>query len=156
MATGIKESKNIAAVLKKIEGSVANAKPKPVKLNSTQHDIGNFVRQGDVYFELINKPAGKLENYTNSGVDKNRVFNGQLAEGNTRGSRHCLNPKSVKAFIHPTAKDPITDGPILQVLEDCEVTHPDHGHVWLQKGDFIHVTYQNNVDLEGKRARARD
>jgi hypothetical protein len=128
-------------IITRIKNSVANPRPDPIALNGVNTD-GDWVRQGDVYIRIISAPVGKLQ------VDPD--FKGQLAEGNTRGSRHIIdNLEAVVAYINPH-KD-ISKGPILQVLKDCEVTHPDHGHVKLGANIWVEVTYQTNFFAQERR-----
>lgn len=120
----------ICDAINEVRSSVRKPKPKTFRLGLV-NSIGEWGRQGDVYFTIIEKPKS---------LEPLKDFKGQLAEGETRGSRHCVDPKAVKAYANPATS--VEKGPILFVEEDTEVTHPDHGHVILEKGICVEVSYQ--------------
>jgi hypothetical protein len=75
----------------------------------------------------------------------------QLAPGNTRGSRHCLDADSVKdakffLLENPTA---LQGGVWVNEVETL-VTHPEHGDQLLDPGIYF-VTYQRQYAEELKR-----
>jgi len=120
-------------VINRISKSVANPKPEPWRMSKV-NTIGEWGRQGDIYIEIIKKPDANLTTI--------KGFKGQLAEGDQRGSRHILDPKKVIAYDNPVVS--VKNGPILFVKEDTEITHPDHGSVFLSKGVWAEITYQVN------------
>ena len=137
-------STDVFAVLEQVRTSVANPKPLPWSLHSGL-PVGSFGRQGDIYLTLIDKPQETLRP-----IDK---FNGQLAEGNNRGSRHIVNPQHVEAY-QPIGRD-IQDGPILRIKQDTTLDHPDHGTVNFEKDTWVSVSYQVNVFAD-QRSRSKD
>ena len=138
-------SKVLSAVRNSVKAPEPNTKPIPFRLGSV-NDIGEWGRQGDLYFRKIAKPSVKLERF--------EKFDGQLAEGNQRGSRHIVdNPKNVDVY-HPTSNEP-HKGYFMFVKEAVEVTHPDHGSVFLEADQWIEVTYQVNF-FNSEKTRVRD
>lgn len=134
----------VMKAIERVRKSVTDPKPETIRLTAA-NSVGEWVRQGDVYLRIVDKiPEGAREI---------QDFNGQLAPGDTRGSRHCVDPKKVKAFALPNAR--IEDGSILQVLDNDEVTHPDHGHVALEKGLCIAVSFQVN-EFQKQKQRVKD
>ena len=101
---------------------------------------GDYWRQGDVFITLLD------------GVPKNAKPGNivtQLAEGNTQGSRHCLDDilgVSFFALERPTA----LDGPVLQLTEERTITHPEHGAVCLPPGTYG-ITYEREMAEELRR-----
>lgn len=135
------------SVLNEIKASVVNAKPDPVSIGSV-HSYGDYVRQGDVYITLIKKPS-------KASIKDFEKFDGQLAEGNTRGSRHCVNVNNVKAYTKSKIEDAVVQGPVLYCLQDTDILHPDHGTVKLEKDCWYDVTYQVNY-INELRKRVQD
>jgi hypothetical protein len=75
----------------------------------------------------------------------------QLAPGNTRGSRHCLDEASVanaKFYVRSNAN--ALQGPIWVNEEQTLVTHPEHGDQLLDPGIYF-VTYQRQYADDLKR-----
>lgn len=115
---------------------------------------GDVAHQGDLIFiGLAEMPAGKAR--------KNR----QLADGNTRGSRHIVEggevfdvaPALVRKAIAAFKVDVTSDlyvGPVFR--GPCEVTHPKHAHHTFPDGSIVAVVYQRNVQADGREARAAD
>lgn len=130
--------------VKIVKNSVKSPKPDPWRLSSVNRE-GEWGRQGDIYVELIAKPEVDL-------VPAEK-FTGQVAIGSSRGSRHCVNPLHVTAFVNPD-KD-ISAGPILFIREDTEITHPEHGSVNLERGIWVRIFYQVN-EFDKVRSRVID
>lgn len=140
---------NVMEVVKRVTQSVVDPKPKPVRLNNV-HTTGQWVRQGDVYFIL------RDSNINTSELVEVTDFNGQLAEGSQRGSRHIVDPKLVKVY-RPKNPD-INQGYILVVnegVDEVEVSHPDHGSVILGGECTFEVNYQVNF-INKSRQRVQD
>jgi len=75
----------------------------------------------------------------------------QLAPGNTRGSRHCLDADSVKNAKFYTLQNPtVLQGGVWVNEEDTLVTHPEHGDQVLDPGTYF-VTYQRQHAEELRR-----
>lgn len=103
---------------------------------------GDYFRQGDLYITKIAKPAGTEL--------KVLPFDRQLAPGNTKGSRHCLSHQDVRLYTR-SGSDALT-GPVLHVLREVTVEHPEHGNVVLPEG-WYGVTYQRAYAEELRRVQ---
>lgn len=101
-----------------------------------------FAQQGDLYFtKLATLPAGARQLVRH---------NGQLAPGNTQGSRHCVDMSrcTLWALAHPTA----LDGPVIESPDGITVTHPEHGWLTFPPGPGIYqVTFQRAYAEELRR-----
>ena len=99
-----------------------------------------FARQGDLYFaKLAQIPLGS----------RPWPFpHGQLAPGNTQGSRHCVDITHVHLWLLP---DPTAlDGPIIDAPNGVEITHPEHGNHVYPPGIY-QVTFQRAYADELRR-----
>lgn len=72
----------------------ATARAEQIKNDAAQRfpeaaSIGDAVRQGDIYIQLV-EPADKAPIFYRPFNEPQAVFPMQLADGNTKGSRHCL------------------------------------------------------------------
>lgn len=104
-------------------------------------DVGDEVRQGDVYLTMIGKvPAGAVL-VKSPGV--------QLAPGTTQGSRHCLRSLDRVRLWEVKDAGPL-DGPIIEVSVGCVIDHPEHGNRSLPAGVYA-VTYQRAFAAELRR-----
>jgi len=104
--------------------------------------VGDNARQGDIYiWKLGAVPAGYAP-------VKNPPA--QLAPGNTKGSRHCLDSlKGVTVF--GTAKPTNDyDGPVLKTECERTITHPEHGH-WVLPPGIYGISFQRTADSKGER-----
>ena len=117
--------------------SVANPRHVSVSeeaLDSVGYGVA-FAQQGDIYIRKVDakalcKPKNGIANHS-----------GQLAPGNSRGSRHCVDTRKVRVFEHPGAKENPLQGPVLLSGERFTITHPEHGHITLPPGAYS-ITYQ--------------
>jgi hypothetical protein len=107
--------------------------------------VGNYFRQGDLYISLL---ASVPDDAVKSKVDL------QLADGNTQGSRHCLDSKA-GVTMYRLASPGITDGPIIDLKHERVITHPEHGHCILPAGVYS-ITYQRDLDAEDRERRVLD
>lgn len=103
--------------------------------------VGDYWRQGDIYITLL---SGIPQNAT-----PQQKPNAQLAPGSTRGSRHCLSTID-GVTIYDTAKADALTGPVIEVRNECVITHPEHAHVALPPGVYG-ITYQRAMALELRR-----
>lgn len=79
------------------------------------------------------------------------LVNHQLAPGNSKGSRHCLDPDSVKnAKFYKLAKPNAIQGPVFVNDQETLVTHPEHGNQILEPGIYF-VTFQTQHAEELRR-----
>ena len=103
--------------------------------------FGEWVRQGDVYFTLI-------ENIPSSAklIEKPSP---QLAPGTTKGSRHILQSVSDVELYEPANKT-VLQGPIMKVKKEVEVDHPEHGN-WILPPGCYSINYQRARAEELKR-----
>jgi len=127
-------------VFKKIQATKVESKK--ILWFSQAASPGEYIRQGDVYISAIENADGlKLDPKPNP----------QMAPGDTRGSRHILN--SLENVVMYRKDDPTAlEGPILHVMKDVVLEHPDHGHVGLTPG-FYAITFQRQMAEELRRAR---
>lgn len=75
----------------------------------------------------------------------------QLAEGITRGSRHCIKADDMAhcefyGFINP---NPL-EGPIIKFNAPTTITHPEHGDQLWPAG-IVAITYQRRYAAELRR-----
>lgn len=129
-------------VLDKVRESVEKIKSDRLQEFPVAASIGDYVRQGDIYIELIKSvPSNSSEMIK---------LNLQLAPGNTRGSRHILDSdEGVRMFKLDNADE--LEGPILQLFEDRVITHPEHGNFKLNAGCIYSITYQRQHAEELRR-----
>jgi len=98
-------------------------------------EIGQYVRQGDVYIR-------RIENITGTKKIKNR----QLAPGITKGSRHIIDDSVnlFKGFISNNPDIPnFIKGPQIEAKKSFTVNHPEHANFILPAGNY-QVSYQND------------
>lgn len=107
--------------------------------------VGDVVRQGDLYFECIEKlPEGKP------------TSNRQLVPGTTQGSRHILDGDVKIVKDAQFKRMPATlVGPAFEAIGDVTATHPEHGHKVFPAGTFWQTYGQQAYDQEMIR-RVRD
>ena len=94
-------------------------------------ESGQIVRQGDIYIhpvEATHKHGDLLKS-------------NQLAEGNTKGSRHVAEGSSVKCYQGTALPSYFKGntwfmGPMVESPERFTITHPEHAHVSLPAGCY--------------------
>ena len=107
---------------------------------------GDFVRQGDLYIYALPSIPERVKPIT---------AELQLAPGTTQGSRHCLDSlKGVRMYRQVDQNNNLIEnplqGPIMDLANDCTVTHPEHAHIKLAPGAYV-VTYQRDLSKESAR-----
>lgn len=119
---------------------------------------GDCCHQGDLIFVCLGEKPRKLEARANR----------QIAEGDTRGSRHVVaggevydgNPKELMGLVKLATNDrvvvsrlayigPVFEGP-------CVVEHPEHQHHSFPKDTLTCVLFQRNQSAEDREGRALD
>lgn len=100
------------------------------------HVKGKVIRQGDIYIHMV----GPRFKHGDSRKDP------QLAEGNSKGSRHVLKTENVELYQGTTRPTWVDEemplGPFFKVKDtDALVSHPEHAHVQLPPGCY-QVTHQ--------------
>ena len=96
-------------------------------------NVGQYIRQGDLYIRKIEKITG---------IEK--IENRQLAPGMTKGSRHIVD-ESVELFkvsnfdINNVPQFII--GPQIKAKQNFKITHPEHADFYLPFGNY-QVSYQ--------------
>ena len=112
--------------------------------------IGDVVRQGDLYLECIETlPDGEPTGET------------QLAIGSTQGANHVITSgykngySIVNVKSHTTNAgvevNPVLIGPAFKCVEECELTHPEHGNKILPAGTVWQVVFQQAYSDEVRR-----
>lgn len=76
-------------------------------------NIGQIVRQGDLYITRIKKVASSEP-----------WLNRQLAIGSGRGARHVVNTDNVRLFV--PSDNNVLSGPEIVADTEWSLTHPDH------------------------------
>lgn len=123
------------------EAAKRNAKADPIVY--TEMAIGDYHRQGDVYFLRLSAQA-----WQNASIAKPER---QLAPGSTQGSRHIVREADMAhlQFFRPLNPTPL-DGPLIKAKKPFCVEHPEHGAVTLPAGEY-QVYYQRQYAQELKR-----
>lgn len=86
MTTATIENHVAVRQLREAQAQVEKIKNDAAQMFPEAASIGDAVRQGDIYIQLIEPLSGPPMFYTNATPS----FPMQLADGNTKGSRHCL------------------------------------------------------------------
>lgn len=109
---------------------------------------GDSFRQGDLYITLLERVPDNCKP-----MGKSRA---QLAEGETQGSRHCLDSlEGVR--MYERIGDQLL-GPVFCIeAPERTVTHPEHGNVTLPgNGRVYGVSYQRDLDEMERERRVAD
>lgn len=107
---------------------------------------GDSVRQGDLYVTLLAAVP--------QGCQQQKDWSLQLAHGSTQGSRHILDSaQGMKCFSLPEASE--FDGPVLQLTQTRELTHPEHGN-WILPSGVYGISYQRTQDALDQQRRVAD
>lgn len=135
--------KNTVEVIEKIK---SNAKPMQQIRETPNIQVGQVVRQGDIYIERIAAIEGKGK----------AIASRQLTPGNSKGSRHVVNeaPGVTIWESAPTlnGKFQFQVGPAIEAKDAFTVSHPEHAFCKLPAG-----TYQVYFQADAHRMeRARD
>lgn len=157
--------KSVVDAMAKVRESVTpnlpgpTEKPRSISLGQA-NKLGCWVPQGDVNVRLVGKNGqmtADFQNWKPSVENVMKDWNRQVAEGETRGSRHIIaNGKSVVAYRNTVNRDEISRGPIVQVNENVDLEHPDHGTIHLDAGCVYEFTFQSTADTENARTRSKD
>ena len=110
----------------------AAAKTSPSKRVIKKIEIGQSIRQGDIYLTRIDSVPNGLT----------KTANTQLAVGKTQGSRHVV--VGVKTIYAGTG---VLIGPVLVAEKRFTLTHPEHGHFSMPAGTY-QTTYQRDYAKE--------
>lgn len=121
----------------------AKARAVPEVRRREKMEIGERIRQGDIYVQRVsdNHPRGK------------QIENRQLAVGSTSGSRHVLTTGSATVYEGTTPAPGQSESAVQILLGPCiesksdrvYVSHPEHAHLDLPPG-----TYQVNHQLDAR------
>lgn len=105
-------------------------------------EIGDSIPQGDLNFTLLPEIPKVAKLVETSDL--------QLAPGNSKGSRHCLNSlKNVNVYRLPKPNPIQGKGLILEFTGETIITHPEHGDQLWREGIVI-VTHQRQYANELK------
>lgn len=109
-------------------------------------NLGDCVRQGDLYLTLVNSVPADFARPEKPSV--------QLVPGNTEGAKHCLDSlAAVDLFVPPKWDAESLVGPCFVTREEVTVLHPKHGSVTIPAGMTIRCDYQREYDAERSRER---
>lgn len=97
--------------------------------NTDPHDMSNMeagdeFRQGDLRFIRLSD-----KQFKSLGLHHSRITGTQLAEGDTQGSRHCLDARDDKITLWELREGNRLDGPIIEAKRTFSILHPEHGHM---------------------------
>ena len=130
---------NAVEAIRKVE-SEAKQRAKPDTITHETMAVGEYHRQGDVYFTRLKAvPSGA----------ESMELAAQIVPGNTQGSRHVLSSLDGVTMFRRSNSRPL-DGPVVKCKTPIEVTHPEHGHVVLPAGVYS-VNFQRQYAEELKR-----
>lgn len=115
--------------------------------NGSPHQMPAAFAPGDIYWQgdigLL-----MLSELPSNAVKRAKPWGGdlQLAEGNTRGSRHCIPHRFENVtHVYEAPTDSILDGSVLDVRKPIDLVHPEHGdHIGYPAGVY-RVRYQQNA-----------
>lgn len=144
-------------------GKDLKVKPGQIERFSEAAVEGDFVRQGDLYLIVAERPSSKSkfdwDRFLRShGYAKASKPSLQLVPGNTQGARHCLDSlDGVELLVPSNWNDESLQGPFLRIAKQRTIPHPTHGPVVIPAGFSILCCYQREYDKElAKERRARD
>lgn len=114
---------------------IAKVEERPEVRDCTGYAVGDVYRQGDVYIHKIsNEPMADLE----------VIQNNQLAEGATKGSRHCADaPATVRAIPAKRLPEYLRAmparflGPAVVSDKPWNLSHPEHAHALFGPGTYV-------------------
>ena len=110
----------------------AEARATAAPIHVVQIEIGEGVRQGDVYLERIAEVP--------DGATIVRHPSPQIAPGTTQGSRHVIDPITGME-VYRLRQPGLLDGPVIRATQALTITHPEHGWITVPSGVYA-VTYQ--------------
>lgn len=108
--------------------------------------IGQFIRQGDVYLECIEKQS---KEYTEVTQDR------QLAPGTTKGSRHIIKANPGVTIYTSKQSRGFLMGPQIVAKDRFILEHPEHAHFSLPAGTY-QARYQQEWTEKDEVRRVRD
>lgn len=109
--------------------------------------VGEFIRQGDVYLERIEKRD--MESYKTVTQDR------QLAPGTTKGSRHIVAASSNVTIYTTENVHSFLMGPQIEAKDRFVLEHPEHAHFSLPAGTY-QARYQQEWTEKDEVRRVRD
>lgn len=106
--------------------------------------VGQYIPQGDI--NIV-----RLRSIPDEAVPMQPKA--QLAEGITRGSRHCIKAEDMARceFYGFTNPNPL-EGPIIKFNAPTTITHPEHGDQLWPVG-IVAITYQRRYAEELRRTQ---
>ena len=132
---------DVKTVIEQIQENAVSSSNEPRMVRTVLE--GQIVRQGDIYIEAISK--AKFEQVSGKETD-----NRQLAEGESKGSRHIVGA-GPKVFAPKQRRQLF--GPLINATQRFVVEHPEHAHVSLPSG-YYRVRFQREgTDEEWERVR---
>lgn len=149
MSTNVIEQTNTASIQEILEFGKKVARG-DLQVVPTGLQAGALISQGDINFTKLPGIPKNVTSYRTA-VEK-AAIDLQLAEGNTKGSRHILRDLD-NANLH-VLKNPNSlqgRGYIIEVLGETIVEHPEHGDLLFRDGTWI-VTHQRAYAEDLRRA----
>lgn len=132
MNTQTKTKATVQAANHAIRKAAEKAKHRHVTVPEMR--VGQMFCQGDVGILAVRtlpKGATKID----------RPPNGQVAPGNTKGSRHCIDGSEAVTYYRFPG-DPLSDMGI-ESAETWTLRHPEHGHATFGPGRYQLIHQQN-------------
>jgi hypothetical protein len=130
--------KTVTEVLSEIKKT---AKPFPKQRDANNLTIGKTVRQGDIYITRINSIPNDLK----------KLDIRQLAEGNSKGSRHIV---SEGCIIYENPQKDLFQGHLIDATKEgfC-LSHPEHG--WINNFPKGCYSVSHQIDFN-RQQRVKD
>ena len=141
---------NSTQVLEQIFQEAKSNKAAPRKFAPTK--TGEHARQGDVYVVYVAATKEEAVKLLPKGSLTKVRNNRQLAEGETKGSRHIL---AGTFELFEKSGGTVLDGPTFFIREgttDVVLEHPEHGHVECLSAGVYRSVLQKDCAFEEDRA----
>ena len=99
----------------------------------TNMEIGQAIRQGDVYVKKVEEIPSEYNIPT---------MEMQIAKGDTKGSRHILEDTKSLRVMKKSSPSPL-DGPAIVSDDEIHLTHPEHPNFILPAGKYLSFYQQD-------------
>lgn len=114
-------------------------------INNGAHVTVPYTRPGDAYAQG-DVGVVCLEKLPAEARPRAAPENGQIAQGDSNGARHCVATPGVKFYDLSGLRDPLSD---IAVVAECpwDLTHPEHGDYTFPPGTYQFVHQQNEEHM---------